>query len=375
MSQTSIPLVDLSIQVQEIWDDFQADFFKLCESGGFIGGKTVSSFESQFAQFMNVDHCIGVGNGGDAIELALRAINVSFGDEVLIPANTFIATATAVSRVGAIPIPVDVNESDFLIDVSKIEKLVSPRTKAIIPVHLFGQMADMSSVLTIASRLKISVIEDAAQSQGATQNGSSCGTFGAATATSFYPGKNLGAFGDGGAVLTGDLEIDKRIRMLRNYGGIKKYEHETVGFNSRLDAIQALVLTHKLKHLHRWNTERQNAAEIYTTILEGTPNIHLPKANPGNTHVWHLYVVRVPQRDKVIAALNQLGIGAGIHYPKPFHELPAYSRNASLYSECTAAIKLSHEILSLPIYPGITESQIKHVCQSLQQSLELNDCN
>ena len=375
MNHSSIPLVDLSIQVQEIWDDFQDDFSKLCQSGGFIGGNTVSSFESQFAQFMNVDHCIGVGNGGDALELALRAINVSFGDEVLVPANTFIATATAVSRVGATPIPVDVNESDFLIDISKIEACVSPRTKAIIPVHLFGQMADMDSILSIASRLNISVIEDAAQSQGATQNGISCGSFGTATATSFYPGKNLGAFGDGGAVLTCDPDLDKSIRMLRNYGGIEKYEHEKVGFNSRLDAIQALVLTHKLKHLHRWNTERQIAAELYTKILEGTPNIQLPKSNPGNSHVWHLYVVRVPQRDKVISLLNQMGIGAGIHYPKPFPELSAYSQNAGKYSECITASKLSHEILSLPIYPGITELQINQVCQALQQSLKSNDSN
>ena len=375
MNHSSIPLVDLSIQVQEIWDDFQDDFSKLCQSGGFIGGNTVSSFESQFAQFMNVDHCIGVGNGGDALELALRAINISFGDEVLVPANTFIATATAVSRVGATPIPVDVNESDFLIDVSKVEACVTPRTKAIIPVHLFGQMADMKAILSIASRLNISVIEDAAQSQGATQNGTSCGSFGAATATSFYPGKNLGAFGDGGAVLTCDPDLDKSIRMLRNYGGIEKYEHEKVGFNSRLDAVQALVLTHKLKHLHRWNTERQKAAELYTNILEGAPNIQLPKSNPGNSHVWHLYVVRVPQRDKVISLLNQMGIGAGIHYPKPFPELPAYSQNASKYSECTTASKLSREILSLPIYPGITELQINQVCQALQQSLESNDRN
>ena len=375
MNHSSIPLVDLSIQVQEIWDDFQDDFSKLCQSGGFIGGNTVSSFESQFAQFMNVDHCIGVGNGGDALELALRAINVSFGDEVLVPANTFIATATAVSRVGATPIPVDVNESDFLIDISKIEACVTPRTKAIIPVHLFGQMADMNAILSIASRLNISVIEDAAQSQGATQNGASCGSFGTATATSFYPGKNLGAFGDGGAVLTCDPDLDKSIRMLRNYGGIEKYEHEKVGFNSRLDAVQALVLTHKLKHLHRWNTERQKAAELYTKILEGTPNIQLPKSNPGNSHVWQLYVVRVPQRDKVISLLNQMGIGAGIHYPKPFPELSAYSQNAGKYSECITASKLSHEILSLPIYPGITELQINQVCQALQQSLKSNDSN
>lgn len=375
MNHSSIPLVDLSIQVQEIWDDFQDDFSKLCQSGGFIGGNTVSSFESQFAQFMNVDHCIGVGNGGDALELALRAINITFGDEVLVPANTFIATATAVSRVGATPIPVDVNESDFLIDISKIEVCVSPRTKAIIPVHLFGQMADMDSILSIASRLNISVIEDAAQSQGATQNGSSCGSFGTATATSFYPGKNLGAFGDGGAVLTCDPDLDKSIRMLRNYGGIEKYEHEKIGFNSRLDAVQALVLTHKLKHLHRWNTERQKAAELYTKILEGTPNIQLPKSNPGNSHVWHLYVVRVPQRDKVISLLNQMGIGAGIHYPKPFPELSAYSQNAGKYSECITASKLSREILSLPIYPGITELQINQVCQALQQSLKSNDSN
>jgi dTDP-4-amino-4,6-dideoxygalactose transaminase len=369
MSKTSIPLVDLSIQVQEIWDDFQEDFSELCHSGGFIGGSTVSSFETQFAQFMNSGHCIGVGNGGDAIELALRALDISHGDEVLVPANTFIATATAVSRVGAVPIPVDVSESDFLIDISKIEERVSAKTKAIIPVHLFGQMADMSSILNIASNLELSVIEDAAQSQGATQNVASCGSFGVAAATSFYPGKNLGAFGDGGAVLTNNAEIDKRVRMLRNYGGIEKYEHEVVGFNSRLDAVQALVLTHKLKHLNRWNTERQIAAETYKRNLEGMPNVILPSANVGNNHVWHLYVVRVPQRDKVIASLMNQGIGAGIHYPKPFPELPAYSHISGAHLACTTANKLSNEILSLPIYPGITEHQINQVCQALEQAL------
>lgn len=370
MNQSPIPLVDLSIQVEEIWTDFQAEFFQLCKSGGFIGGKVLSHFEHLFAQYTNTRHCIGVGNGGDAIELALRAIDIAPGDEVLVPANTFIATATAVSRTGGIPIPVDVNESDFLIDVSKIEASITSRTKAIIPVHLFGQMAAMNAVLDVAGSHGLSVIEDAAQSQGATQNGFSCGTFGIATATSFYPGKNLGAFGDGGAVLTNDLHLDRSIRMLRNYGGIEKYEHEIVGFNSRLDAVQALVLTHKLKHLDRWNTERQIAADAYARKLQGTPNLILPTITAGNTHVWHLFVVRVPQRDNVITSLQNQGIGAGIHYPTPFPELPAYTRNLGASHACTTANSLSKEILSLPIYPGITDSQITRVCEALQQSLE-----
>ena len=369
MSDVPIPLVDLSIQFHEIWSDFQSDFAKLCESGGFIGGSTVSEFESQFAHFMQVKHCIGVGNGGDAIELALRAINVSHGDEVLIPANTFIATATAVSRVGAIPIPVDVSETDFLIDVSKIEEQISTRTKAIIPVHLFGQMANMEAITEIAHRHGLSVIEDAAQSHGATRNGLSCGSLGIAAATSFYPGKNLGAFGDGGAVITNDSKLENHIKKLRNYGGINKYEHDVVGYNSRLDAIQALVLTHKLKYLKRWNAERSAAAETYQHNLSGIPNVILPFANVGNTHVWHLFVVRVPHRDKVLASLNKQGIGAGIHYPKPFSELPAYAKELDIKHHCPTASRMANEILSLPIYPGIQKQQIDYVCSVLSQSV------
>jgi dTDP-4-amino-4,6-dideoxygalactose transaminase len=369
MNDSPIPLVDLSIQFHEIWREFQSDFAKLCESGGFIGGSTVADFESQFAQFMQVKYCIGVGNGGDAIELALRAINVSHGDEVLIPANTFIATATAVSRVGAIPIPVDVSEHDFLIDESKIEEQISTRTKAIVPVHLFGQMANMEAITEIAHRHGLSVIEDAAQSHGATRNGRACGSLGMAAATSFYPGKNLGAFGDGGAVITNDSNLENQIRKLRNYGGLNKYEHDVVGFNSRLDSIQALVLSHKLKHLERWNTQRSIAAETYRDCLEGFPNVILPKINEGNTHVWHLYVIRIQNRDSILDALTKQGIGVGIHYPKIFSELPAYSHLSQSRKRCRVASQLSNEILSLPIYPGISDQQIRRVCSALKQSL------
>ena len=370
MSDVPIPLVDLSIQFHEIWDDFQSDFAKLCESGGFIGGSIVSEFESQFAQFMQVKHCVGVGNGGDAIELALRAINVSHGDEVLIPANTFIATATAVSRVGAIPIPIDVSETDFLIDVSKIEEQISTRTKAVIPVHLFGQMANMEAITEIAHRHGLSVIEDAAQSHGATRNGLSCGSLGIAAATSFYPGKNLGAFGDGGAVITNDSKLENQIRKLRNYGGINKYEHDVIGFNTRLDSIQALVLSHKLKHLERWNEQRATAAETYRRYLEDTPGVILPEINEGNTHVWHLYVIRIQNRDGILNTLTKQGIGVGIHYPKPFSELPAYSHILKSKNNCQVTSQLSKEILSLPIYPGIADQQIRRVCSALKQSLD-----
>lgn len=370
MNEKPIPLVDLSIQFHEIWEDFQSDFSRLCESGGFIGGNTVSDFEFQFAQFMQSKHCVGVGNGGDAIELALRAINVSQNDEVLVPANTFVATATAVSRTGAIPIPVDVDESDYLIDVSKIEGLITSRTKAIIPVHLFGQMANMERVAEIANHYNISVIEDAAQSHGATRNGLSCGALSLAAATSFYPGKNLGAFGDGGAVITNHSLIDSQMRKLRNYGGINKYEHEVIGFNSRLDAIQALVLSHKLRHLERWNRERSIAADLYSNCLKDTPALILPKINEGNTHVWHLYVVRVPNRDSIINALSKRGISAGIHYPQPFAELPAYSPILEGRKNFETASKLSREILSLPIYPGIKEEQIFRISSALMQELE-----
>jgi dTDP-4-amino-4,6-dideoxygalactose transaminase len=369
MNSQHIPLVDLTWQTEEIWDDLHKEISDLCHEGMFIGGSKVKEFESRFASFMQAEHCVGVGNGGDAIELILRALDISNGDEVLIPANTFVATAAAVSRVGAIPIPVDVNENDFLIDASEIESRISKLTKAIIPVHLFGQIADMSTISGIANHFNIPVIEDAAQAHGALQNKKHCGSFGLAAATSFYPGKNLGAFGDGGAVITNTLDIASRVKKLRNYGGVEKYEHEIVGFNSRLDSLQALVLSHKLKRLKSWNELRNIAADTYIEALSSMPNVTLPSINPGNSHVWHLFVVRVPNRDRVFSSMSEDGIGVGIHYPTPFSKLPAYSYLSSQISNCPVAEKLSKDILSLPIYPGITQSQIEQVCFALNKAL------
>jgi dTDP-4-amino-4,6-dideoxygalactose transaminase len=366
----SIPLVDLGAQQSEVAAEVAAGWQEILDRSGFVGGPKVAAFESEYADFIGTSHCVGVGNGTDAIEIALRAFGVGPGDECIIPANTFIATAEAISRAGAVPVLVDCADDDtYLIDTTAVEAAVTPRTRAILPVHLYGQAAPVELLAPIAEGAGACLVEDAAQSQGARRDGVRAGSLGQAAATSFYPGKNLGAYGDGGAVLTDSAEAAARMRMIRDHGSPRKYEHEILGFNSRLDALQAVVLSAKLRHLDKWNEARRTAAARYDEMLSEIPGVRLPRTREGNEHVWHLYVVRVPNRDRVLGELHAAGAGAGIHYPVPVHLTGAYSRLGYAEGAFPVAERVSREILSLPLFAEITLEQQERVVSVLRAAV------
>jgi dTDP-4-amino-4,6-dideoxygalactose transaminase len=369
----AIPLVDLSIQQAQIADEVAAGFADVLSAGDFIGGKAVTAFEQEYADFVDAQACVGVGNGTDALEMALRAVGVGTGDEVVVPANTFIATAEAVLRSGARPVFVDVDDEALLLDPERVEDALTSHTRAVVPVDLFGQVAPFEQLPASLEERGIVVIEDAAQSQGATRHGRRAGTFGSAAGTSFYPGKNLGAYGDGGAVITQDPELAVRVRLLGAHGSPTKYEHTVVGFNSRLDTLQAVVLRAKLRRLESWNDERRAAATRYDRLLAGVSDVRLPCTLAGNEHVWHLYVVRVPNRDAVLSALQADGIGAGIHYPVPVHLTPAMEHLGYAPGEFPVSERAATEILSLPLFPGITLEQQERVVEALLRALRRLD--
>ena len=346
-----------------------AGFARVLERTSFILGAEVAEFEASFARFVGVPHCIGVANGTDALELALRAVGIGAGDEVVVPTNSFIASALAVSRAGATPVFVDCDATTGLLDVADVERKLTPRTRAIMPVHLFGQVAPMELLAPLAAGRRITIVEDAAQAQGASRHGRSAGSFGAVAATSFYPGKNLGAYGDAGAVLTPSDEIAQRVRALRNYGSEVKYHHPETGFNSRLDTLQAVVLSAKLERLADWNAARRRAAQRYDQLLTGTPGLQLPATLSGNQHIWHLYVVRVPRRDEVLARLAAAGIGAGVHYPVPIHLQGAYRHQGHRAGDFPVAERAAAEVLSLPIFAEITPAQQERTALVLKQAL------
>lgn len=364
-----IPLVDLKAQQREVQEQVNASLAGIFENTAFIGGAAVADFEQAYAGFLGVEHCIGVGNGTDALELALRAAGVGPGDEVIIPANTFVATAEAVSLVGATVVPVDVDPQQLLIDPLAVAEAVTERTRAIVPVHLYGQTAFVEELEPIAAACGAVIIEDAAQSQGATRFGRSAGTLGQIAGTSFYPGKNLGAAGDAGAVVTNDPELAERVRLLSAHGSRVKYVHEAVGRNSRLDAVQAVVLCAKLERLAGWNQLRRDAAARYGALLADIPGVVLPQQAPGNEDVWHLYVIQVEERDRVLAELNEQGIGAGIHYPQPIHLTPAFSHLGYPEGSFPVAEQAAGRILSLPLYPHITQQQQVRVAQALGRAI------
>ena len=363
----AIPLVDLKLQHGRVAHEVAAGFDRVLAKTSFILGPEVHGFERDYAQFCGVGHCVGVGNGTDALELVLRAVGIGTGDEVIAPANTFVATAEAIVRTGATLVLADCDEH-FLLDPAAALAAMTRRTKAIVPVHLYGQMAPIERYAAVLAG-GVHLIEDAAQSHGAMRHGRRSGSAGVAAATSFYPGKNLGAYGDAGAVTTDDGGIAERLYALRNHGGMRKYEHLDVGVNSRLDELQAVVLRAKLRRLDAWNAERQAAAERYGRLLSGLDDVCVPEVVPGNTHVWHLYVVRVPRRDDVLVRLNAAGIGAAVHYPVPVHLLPAFAERGWQRGAFPIAELLSDEILSLPIYPGITPAQQERVVGRLAEAL------
>ena len=367
MSRT-VPFVDLSWQTARVRAEATAAIGQVIDTSSFILGSAVDAFEQAFAAYSGVEHCVGVGNGTDALELAIAASGIGAGDEVILPANTFAATAEAVVRAGATPVLVDCTD-DYLISVDGVAAAVTHRTRMVAAVHLYGQTAPVEALRDVVDGAVI-ILEDAAQSQGARRHGRASGSLGDIAATSFYPGKNLGAFGDAGAVLTNDDETAATLRRLRNHGGIAKYEHTLVGRNSRLDGIQAAVLSAKLAHLDEWNQLRRNAAALYEELLGADERVGLPVIADGNEHVHHLYVVRVPDRDRVLARLSTAGIGTGIHYPKPLHLLPAFEGLGWGPGSFPLAERFAGEMLSLPMYPGITIDDQRYVANTLLASLQ-----
>jgi dTDP-4-amino-4,6-dideoxygalactose transaminase len=365
-----IPLVDLRAQHAAVEQEIALGWQQVVENTSFINGPQVAAFEGEYADLIGARHCIGVANGTDAIEVALRALGVGSGDECILPANTFIATAEAVCRAGATPVLVDcVDDDTYLVDVDAVEAAVTPRTRAIIPVHLYGQAAPVERLLSLADRIGASIVEDAAQSQGARRNGTRAGALGHMAATSFYPGKNLGAYGDAGAVLTSSNELAARMRMIRDHGSRRKYEHEVIGINSRLDTLQAVVLSAKLRHLDEWNASRRAAAARYDALLSGA-NVVRPRTLHGNEHVWHLYVVRVQSRDLLLKELHAAGIGAGIHYPIPIHLTDAFAQLGYRQGAFPVTERYAHEILSLPLFAEITPEQQETVASVLTSVLQ-----
>ncbi|MEK7482518.1 MAG: DegT/DnrJ/EryC1/StrS family aminotransferase [Patescibacteria group bacterium] len=362
----SIPLVDLKAQYASIKQEIDQAVFGVLESCNFILGGEVESFEKEFADFCETKYAIGCANGTDALTLALRALGIKQGDEVITQPNTFIATTEAITANGARPVFIDIESDTFNINPELIEKAITPKTKAILPVHLFGQPAKMDKIMAIAQKYNLKVIEDAAQAHGAKYYSKRAGSFGDIACFSFYPGKNLGAYGDGGAVATSDEQLAQKIRMLRNHGREKKYEHEMEGVNSRLDELQAAVLRVKLRHLDEWNKARRERADIYNRLLQDINGLVLPFEVSGAESVYHLYVVRAQNRDKLQAVLKEQGIASGVHYPIPLHLQPAYQWLGLGKGDFPEAEKSADEILSLPMYPELSLADQEKIAQEIK---------
>lgn len=368
-TMTTIPLVDVRAAHAQVAAEIQAGFEEVMGTAAFINGEVVAAFEREYAAFTAVAHCVGVANGTDALELALRAAEVPAGAEVIMPANTFVATAEAVIRAGARPAFIDVDPDHLLLDPGCLQATLNQQTGAVIPVHLFGQMAPMAAIADVVAQRGTVIIEDAAQAHGATQDGRSAGSFGLLAGVSFYPGKNLGAYGDAGAVLTDSSEHARRIRLLGDHGSERRYEHLTIGFNSRLDTLQAVVLRAKLRGLAAGNQARRRAAGRYDELLADLAEAILPRTAPGNEHVWHLYTIRVPHRDEVLRRLHDDGIGAGIHYPVPVHLQPAFRHLGYGPGDFPVAEAAAGQLLSLPLYPQITREQQVRVADAVRRAL------
>ena len=367
-TMTVIPLVDVRAAHAQVAAEIQAGFDDVMGSAAFVKGEVAAAFEREYAAFTGVAHCVGVANGTDALELALRAAEVPVGAEVIMPANTFVATAEAVVRAGARPAFADVDPDYLLLDPGGLQAALNQQTWAVIPVHLFGQMAPMAAIADVTARRGTEIIEDAAQAHGATQSGRP-GSLGLLAGVSFYPGKNLGAYGDAGAVLTGSAEHARRVRLLGDHGSERRYEHLTIGFNSRLDALQAVVLRAKLRGLAAGNQARRQAASRYAELLADLPEVILPRIAPGNEHVWHLYAIRVPRRDDILRCLHNEGIGAGIHYPLPVHLQPAFRHLGYGPGDFPVAEAAARQLLSLPLYPQITQEQQVRVADAVRRAL------
>ncbi|GAA2523212.1 DegT/DnrJ/EryC1/StrS family aminotransferase [Winogradskya humida] len=367
--QTTVPFTDLGAMAREIWPGIEKEFTEALLTGRYIGGEPVAEFERRWAAYCGTTHAVGVANGTDALELTLLALGIGPGDEVVVPSNTFIATAAAVVRAGATPVFTDVDPDTLLLTPQHLTAALTPRTRAVMVVHLYGNVADLTALEAIANTAGIHLIEDAAQAHGAERDGHRAGSRGTAACFSFYPGKNLGALGDAGAVVTNDPALAERVRALANHGrtnGSAHYEHDYVGTNSRLDTLQAIALTAKLDRLDAWTDARIDLAAVYRKRLTGT-EVRLTALDDGVRHAYHLMVVRVTDRDKVRQALTHRGIQTGIHYPVPCHSQPPLRRYATgPLPVCEQAAK---DQFSLPIYPHMTLDQVDLVCEALIEAV------
>ncbi|MEO3404317.1 DegT/DnrJ/EryC1/StrS family aminotransferase [Mucilaginibacter sp. CAU 1740] len=366
----NIPFLSFTAQNDLIEDEIRAAFERVFQNKWYILGKEVTSFEQAYAQYNQVQHCIGVANGLDALHIALKTLEVGEGDEVITPSNTFIATWLAISQTGATIVPVEPDPQTYNIDVTRLEAAITPKTKVIMPVHLYGQACQMDTIIQIANKYNLFVIEDNAQAQGCTYNGKLTGSFGNINATSFYPTKNLGAYGDAGALTTNDAALAQKTNLIRNYGSEKKYYNEVIGVNSRLDELQAAFLSVKLKYLNSWLDERKQIADAYTKALAGIPDLILPVTAPRADHVYHLYVVRTTKRDELEKYLNDNSIGTGIHYPVAPHLQKAYEHLGYKKGDFPIAEEMAETCLSLPLNPGMTDEEIAYVCKAIQQFYE-----
>ncbi len=360
-----VPFLDLKAPYLELRAEMDDAYRRVMTSGWYLLGAELEAFEAEFAAYCGASHCVGVGNGLEALALILRGLAIGPGDEVIVPGNTYIASWLAVSAAGARPVPVEPDARTFNLDPAQVEAAITPRTRAIMAVHLYGQPADMNPIIAVARRKGLRVIEDAAQAHGAEYRGRRTGALADAAGFSFYPGKNLGALGDGGAVVTNDIGLADRVRLLRNYGSRKKYEHEVAGVNSRLDELQAAFLRVKLRYLDAWNARRRTVAAAYAQALRDLPGVLLPLAPEWAEPAWHLFVVRCRQRDRLQAALTAEGIGTLIHYPVPPHRGPVY---AALGARLPITERLAAEVLSLPIGPHLMGEQVERVAVEIRRS-------
>ncbi len=364
-----VPFMDLKALHESISDEIQAAIKSVVESCAFAGGPFVETFERQFSAFCQCDYAVGVGSGTEALWMALLALGVGEGDEVITVPNTFIATAEAISFCGAKPVFVDIDEHSYTINPELIERAITPRTKAIIPVHIFGQMADMDAIMAIAKKYGLFVVEDACQAHGAEYKQRHAGSIGDAGCFSFYPGKNLGAFGEAGAVITNNPDLAQKIRVLRDHGQHQKNDHGVVGWNGRMDGLQGAVLSVKLKYLTGWNQARRDNASHYNSFLSDIKEVKVPGSRVHNKHVYHIYSVRVSNRTEFMAALANKDISCGIHYPNPVHRQKAYMELGCAQGSYPVAERCANEFVSLPMCPKLSVEQIEYVSQQIRQAL------
>jgi len=368
-----VPFLDLKVQYESIKEEIAAAIQEVLDATAFAGGPFVERFEAEFAQFCQTEQAIGVSSGTSALWLALRALGIGPGDEVITTPNTFIATAEAISFCGATPVFADIGELSYNLNPALVESAITPRTKAVIPVHLFGQMADMDAIMEIARRHNLYVIEDACQAHGAEYKGRRAGSMGDLGCFSFYPGKNLGAYGEAGGVVTNRKDLADKIRMIRDHGQAKKYYHEVVGWNARMDGIQAAVLSAKLKHIEKWTEMRRQNAMLYNDLLKDVEDVIIPTEMAGARHVYHLYVLRMAERESLIDYLKEREIHCGIHYPVPLHLQQAYRFLGYNIGDFPVAEKSSAEFVSLPMYPELSREQIEFVASEIKQFILQNN--